>query len=162
MNHFISSLSFALVLCALTGAHAQVRKASPPADTGVLNVEQPTVPYDTPAKTAGAIEPAVFDCGFEQQPEYPGGVKAMYKFINANLHIPLEAKEAGISGRVFTSFYIETTGEITGVTVLKGLGYGCDEEAIRLVESMPRWKPGRVYSKPKRVKYNLPISFTTK
>lgn len=75
---------------------------------------------------------------------------------------PAEAKEAGISGRVFTSFYIEVTGEITKVTVLKGLGFGCDEEAIRMIESMPKWKPGKSYGKPMRVKYNLPVSFDTR
>ncbi|HWV31747.1 MAG TPA: energy transducer TonB [Dyadobacter sp.] len=162
MNRFYISLSFvALMASALTCAHAQIRRASLPADTGVLSVEQPIVPHNTPPKTDLPASEKVFG-GVEQPAEFPGGTKAMYKFIEANLRIPSEAKEAGISGKVFTSFYVETTGEITQVTVLKGLGYGCDEEAVQLVKSMPRWKPGKVYSKPHRVKYTLPISFETK
>ena len=162
MNHFYFSTSFFLLAaCALTCAHAQVRKAALPADTGVLSITKPIVPHETQPKTDLQSSEKVFG-HVEQQPEYPGGTKAMYKFINANLHIPAEAKEAGISGRVFTAFYIETTGEITQVTVLKGLGFGCDEEAVRMIESMPKWKPGKVYSKPVRVKYNLPVSFDTK
>lgn len=162
MNHFCSSISFlALTACALTCAHTQIRKISLPAGTGVLSVEQPVVPHDTPPKTDLPASEKVFG-GVEQPAEFPGGTKAMYKFIEANLRIPSEAKEAGISAKVFTSFYVETTGEITQVTVLKGFGYGCDEEAVRLVKSMPRWKPGKVYSKPHRVKYILPISFETK
>jgi|GEM_PF-3207286 len=163
MNHFCFSTSFLLLTaCALPCAHAQVRKAALPADTGILGVGQPMVPHETPPKTAGITKSVAFECGFEQQPEYPGGTKAMYKFINANLHIPSEAKEAGVSGKVFTSFYIEVTGEITKVTVLKGLGFGCDEEAVRMIESMPKWKPGKWYGKPIRVKYNLPVSFDTR
>lgn len=163
MNHFYFSLSFVLLTaCVLTSTHAQVRKASLPVDTGALNVAQPVVPYDTLPKFAGVVKPVAFECGFEQQPEYYGGVRAMYKFINANLHLPLLAKEAGISGRVFLTFMVEITGEITHVTVLRGLGYGCDEEAVRMVESMPKWKPGKLYGKPVRVKYNLPVSFDAK
>lgn len=162
MKHLCFSTSFFLLTaCALTCAHAQVRKAALPADTGVLSAGQPIVPHETPPKTDLQSSEKVFG-DVEQQPEYPGGTKAMYKFINANLHIPAEAKEAGISGRVFTSFYIEVTGEITKVTVLKGLGFGCDEEAIRMIESMPKWKPGKSYGKPMRVKYNLPVSFDTR
>ncbi|MDR6805046.1 TonB family protein [Dyadobacter sp. BE34] len=162
MKHFCFSTTFlVLTACTVTCASAQVRKAALPADTGVLSAGQPIVPHETPPKTDLPSSEKVFG-GVEQQPEYPGGTKAMYKFINANLHIPAEAKEAGISGKVFTSFYIEVTGEITKVTVLKGLGFGCDEEAVRMIESMPKWKPGKVYSKPVRVKYNLPVSFDTR
>lgn len=162
MNHFCFSTSFLmLTACTLTCAHAQVRRAALPTDTGVLSIEQPIVPHETPPKTDLPSSEKVFG-GVEQPPEYPGGTKAMYKFIIANLHIPSEAKEAGISGRVFTSFYIEVTGEITKVTVLKGLGFGCDEEAVRMIESMPKWKPGKWCGKPMRVKYNLPVSFDTR
>ncbi|PSL34041.1 energy transducer TonB [Dyadobacter jiangsuensis] len=98
----------------------------------------------------------------EQQPEYPGGPKAMYKFMEANLHIPPAARQAGISGKVFVSFAINKTGDITNVTVLKGLGLGCDSEAVRLVKSMPKWKPGRQNDQSVSVKYMLPILFKSK
>ena len=96
---------------------------------------------------------------YEQQPTFPGDVKALHSFIKANLKMPKKAKEAGVSGRVFVSFTIEDTGEIKDVYVVKGLGFGCDQEAIRLVRCMPNWKPGTWSGKPVKVKFYLPISF---
>ncbi|WP_446717897.1 energy transducer TonB [Dyadobacter sp. OTU695] len=86
----------------------------------------------------------------------------MYRFIESNLKIPKQAKKAGVSGRVFVSFYVQATGGVINVTVLKGLGYGCDREAVRLVNSMPRWKAGKESGMPVRTRYNLPISFGIK
>lgn len=134
------------------------------ADTVRIELQIPilfsdTIPKPKVQQKTGAE--AVF-CGInEQQPEYPGGTKAMYEFIKENLKTPRAAKRAGISGRVFVSFFVETTGELTEVTVLKGLGFGCDDEAVRLIESMPKWKPGKREGKVVRVKYTLPISFVT-
>ncbi|PSL34040.1 energy transducer TonB [Dyadobacter jiangsuensis] len=162
MNYLFTPLLFLLpILCAPACARAQVRKAALPLDTGVLNVAQPIVPYDIPSKPSSPSSEKYFG-PVEQQPQFPGGTKALYKFIEANLRIPSMAREIGISGKVFTTFTIEITGEITNVTVLRGLGFGCDEEAIRLVESMPNWKPGTQSGKIVKVKYNLPISFMTK
>lgn len=162
MNHFCVSLSFVLLTaCVLTSTHAQVRKASLPVDTGVLYADQPIILYDIPSKTYRPEAEKVFG-GVEQPADFPGGTKAMYKFIEANLRLPAQAQNAGISGRVFTIFTVEITGEITNVSILKGLGFGCDEEAVRLVESMPRWKPGRKLGQISKVRYLLPISFTAK
>ncbi len=72
---------------------------------------------------------------------------------------PAEAQKAGIKGRVFLSFIVHKDGQITDVNVLKGLGSGCDEEAIRLVKAMPRWTPGSQDGQPLNVRYNWPISF---
>lgn len=161
MNYFFSAIAF-LTLCAPRSAHAQVRKTSLPADSGVLNVPQPIVPYDSPLKIEGLSNETIFACGFEQQPEFPGRINAMYKFIEANLRIPRRARKAGISGKDFVGFMVEETGEIKNVTVFRGLGFGCDEEAVRMVESMPKWKPGKLYGKPVRVRYMLPVSFVAK
>ncbi|MCK8492587.1 TonB family protein [Spirosoma sp. RP8] len=98
--------------------------------------------------------------GVEQQPEYPGGLEAMRSFLSKNLQYPRSAASAGVSGRVFVSFVVNSDGSLTDVQLLKGIGFGCDEEAIRVVQKMPHWKPGKQSGRPVRVKYNLPIAFT--
>ncbi len=96
----------------------------------------------------------------EQQPEYPGGFEALRSFLGKNLRYPRSAASAGVSGRVYISFVVNTDGSLTDVQLLKGIGFGCDEEARRVVSQMPRWKPGRQSGQAVRVRYNLPITFT--
>ena len=95
----------------------------------------------------------------EQMPEFPGKEKAMMEFMTHNIHYPEEAKEKGIEGRVFVQFVVEKDGSINEVKVLKGIGHGCDEEAVRVVKSMPKWKPGKQKGKPVRVHYQMPFFF---
>jgi periplasmic protein TonB len=96
----------------------------------------------------------------EEQPGYPGGDEARIKFLQENIKYPEEAKELGVQGKVFVTFVVEVDGSITDVRVLRGIGAGCDEEAIRVVRSMPRWVPGKQRGQPVRVQFNLPIKFT--
>jgi len=96
----------------------------------------------------------------ENMPEYPGGEAEMYKFIREIIKYPRMAKEMGISGRVFVTFVVERDGSVTDVQILRGIGGGCDEEAIRVIEAMPIWSPGRQRGKPVRVQYRMPIKFT--
>lgn len=96
----------------------------------------------------------------EQQPEFPGGMDALRAFLSNNLKYPRAATSAGVSGRVFISFVVNTDGSLTDLQVLKGIGFGCDEEAIRVMQKMPNWRPGKQSGRAVRVKYNLPISFT--
>jgi protein TonB len=96
----------------------------------------------------------------EQQPEFPGGMDGLRAFLNKNLTYPRSAASAGISGRVYISFVVNTDGSLADVQILKGIGFGCDEEALRVVQRMPRWRPGKQSGRTVRVKYNLPISFT--
>ena len=96
----------------------------------------------------------------ENMPEYPGGETQMYKFISKNIEYPRMAKESGISGRVFVTFVVERDGSVTDVQVLRGIGGGCDEEAIRVIKAMPKWTPGKQRNKPVRVQYRMPIKFT--
>ncbi len=95
----------------------------------------------------------------EKQPTFPGGPSALQDYIRRNQIYPEAAKKANISGRVFVAFIVNTDGSIQNVDLLKGIGMGCDEEAIRLVKRMPKWIPGKLDSKIVRVKYNLPIAF---
>lgn len=96
----------------------------------------------------------------EQQPEYPGGIEALRNFLGKNLNYPRAAASAGVSGRVYVSFVVNTDGSLTNIHVLKGIGFGCDEEAIRVMQKMPHWKPGKQSGRAVRVKFNLPIAFT--
>jgi protein TonB len=96
----------------------------------------------------------------ESMPEYPGGEAALYKYLAENIKYPQMAKESGIQGRVFVTFVVERNGSVTDVRVLRGIGGGCDEEAIRVVQSMPNWTPGKQRGKSVRVQYNLPVKFT--
>ncbi len=96
----------------------------------------------------------------EKIPEFPGGLKALMHYLSGNIHYPAEAKKAGIQGRVFVNFVVEKDGSIGHVKVLRGIGHGCDKEAVRAVESMPHWQPGLQKGKPVRVSYNLPVKFT--
>lgn len=95
----------------------------------------------------------------EQMPEFPGGKDEMMKFVQDNVVYPQQAKDAGVEGRVFVSFIVETDGSVSDVKVLHGIGHGCDEVAVEVVQSMPKWKPGFHNGKAVRVGYMLPLSF---
>jgi protein TonB len=96
----------------------------------------------------------------ENMPEFPGGEASMYKFIGKNIEYPRMAKESGISGRVFVTFVVERDGSVTDVQILRGIGGGCDEEAVRVIKKMPKWSAGKQRGKPVRVQYRMPIKFT--
>ena len=95
----------------------------------------------------------------EVMPEYPGGDQAMMDFVAKNVQYPQEARDKEISGRVLVSFIVEKDGSIADVKVVKGIGGGCDEEAVRVVKAMPKWKPGKDKGKPVRVSYMMPFTF---
>ena len=95
----------------------------------------------------------------EVAPEFPGGMDKMAKYFSENIKYPEEAKEKDISGRVFISFVVEKDGSVTEAKVKRSIGGGCDEEALRVVKAMPKWKPGMMKGKPVRVNYMLPIFF---
>jgi TonB family protein len=100
-----------------------------------------------------------FGCIQETMPSFRGGEQKLMEFIGNNVVYPKEAIEAGIEGRVFVEFYIEKDGTVTDGKVLKGIGYGCDEEALRVIGLMPKWSPGMQRGKAVRVRYTLPINF---
>lgn len=96
----------------------------------------------------------------EEQPAYPGGEEARMRYLQETIKYPEEAKELGIQGRVFVTFVVEVDGSITDVRILRGIGGGCDEEAVRVVRGFPKWVPGKQRGVPVRVQFNLPIKFT--
>ena len=95
----------------------------------------------------------------DQMPEFPSGDKGLYEFIADNIKYPAEAKEEGIKGRVFVNFIVEPDGSVSDIRVLRGIGGGCDEEAVRVVKSMPRFKPGMQDGETVRVSYTIPVFF---
>ncbi|NOR87075.1 MAG: TonB family protein [Bacteroidales bacterium] len=95
-----------------------------------------------------------------QMPYFPGGEMKMYQFIGKNIVYPIPAKEMGISGRVFVSFVVTPTGEIEEIKIHRGIGGGCDEEVIKVIQMMPRWIPGLQNGIPVKVQYRMPIKFT--
>jgi TonB family protein len=95
----------------------------------------------------------------ETMPSYPGGSDEMTKFIGSNVKYPPEAVKKGISGTVFVTYVVERDGSVTNVSVLRGIGGGCDEEATRVVSMMPKWNPGKQNGETVRVQFTLPIKF---
>jgi protein TonB len=96
----------------------------------------------------------------EQMPEFPGGDTALNAYLAKNIEYPAKALDNDIQGRVIIEFIIRSDGSVSDVTVSKGIGYGCDEEAVRVVKSMPRWKPGSQNGKPVNVIYRIPVKYT--
>ncbi len=100
----------------------------------------------------------VFDV-VENMPEYPGGAPEMMKYLATNVKYPEEAFSKGIEGRVILTFIVEKDGSISNVKVAKSVNEAIDAEAVRVVESMPKWKPGKQNGKEVRVKYTIPVTF---
>ena len=95
----------------------------------------------------------------EEMPSFPGGEAKLMEYVAKNVKYPQIARETGIQGRVFVNFVVEPDGSVSNVSVLRGIGGGCDEEAMRVVKNMPKWKPGKQRGKPVRVQYMLPVNF---
>jgi protein TonB len=95
----------------------------------------------------------------ENMPEFPGGEEALNRYLNDSIHYPELAIEKKIQGRVFISFVVKEDGSVIDARVLRGIGGGCDEEALRVIKAMPSWIPGKQYGIPVRVQVNLPVKF---
>lgn len=96
----------------------------------------------------------------EQMPEFPGGEAKLFEFIMKNLKYPQQAKEANIRGKVYVQFVVRKDGSITDIKTVRGIGSGCDDEAMRVVKSMPKWVPGTQRGKPVDVRMILPVNFS--
>ncbi|HEY8954985.1 energy transducer TonB, partial [Chitinophaga sp.] len=97
----------------------------------------------------------------EQPPQFPGGEDALARYLNKNIRYPEEAQKAKVSGTTFVQFIVEADGSIRDVkTVGAKKGYGLEDEAIRVVKAMPKWKPGEQNKQLVAVQFNLPIRFS--
>ncbi|GAB3823073.1 hypothetical protein GCM10028895_29250 [Pontibacter rugosus] len=141
------------------------------------NIGTTTIEGELPAAPSIATEPPVGINGgggtdattsnepyvyVEVMPEFEGGHKALMSYLGRKLKYPRQAQSAGVDGTVVVTFVVGTNGQISDVNVLKGLGFGTEEEAIRVIESMPNWKPGRQNGRTVPVRYTLPIRFSLK
>lgn len=95
----------------------------------------------------------------EEMPEFPGGTEALQRYLSQSVRYPVIAQENGIQGRVYIQFVINQNGEVTNATILRGVDPSLDREALRVVEAMPKWKPGKQRNRPVRVSYTVPINF---
>lgn len=96
----------------------------------------------------------------EVNPQFPGGQEAFARFIRKNLNYPGRAAELGIGGRVYVSFIVEKDGKVTDVALVRGIGYGCDEEALRVLKKAPAWIPGMQNGRNVRVRFTVPLHFS--
>ena len=119
----------------------------PPSDE-LLGVIEDIEPGEVPVLTV-----------YDQDPEFPGGMDAMYRFLQDNISYPNLALEYDVSGTVYITFVVEKDGTVTNPKVLRDIGGGCGLEALRVVKMMPKWKPGMNEGKPVRAQFNLPVSF---
>ncbi len=95
----------------------------------------------------------------EEMPDFPGGQLALRKFIATSIKYPVIAQENGIQGKVFVNFVVGKDGSISGAKIARGVDPSLDKEALRVVNSLPKWKPGKQGGKPVRVSYTVPINF---
>lgn len=116
-------------------------------------------PPPTPVPVAQEYSEDVIFTVVENHPSYPGGEEARIRFLQETLRYPNEAREAGLQGTVFISFVVEKDGSISNPKILRGVGESIDKEAMRVINEMPRWNPGRQRGENVRVQFNMPIRF---
>ena len=104
------------------------------------------------------VEQEIFQI-VEEMPSFPGGEAKLMEYVAKNIKYPQIARETGIQGRVFVGFVVEPDGSISNVKLLRGIGGGCDEEAMRVIKSLPKWKPGKQRGKAVRVSSQIPVFF---
>ncbi len=95
----------------------------------------------------------------EEQAEPYGGINAFYEFFKKHVNYPPQARRMNIEGKVYVQFVVDTDGTLTDIKVSKGIGAGCDQEAVRILKKHPKWKPGKQRGKPVKVRMTIPIIF---
>ncbi|MDL2228047.1 energy transducer TonB [Bacteroidales bacterium OttesenSCG-928-K03] len=115
------------------------------------------VPYEVEEEEVNEAEIFLI---VEKQPTFPGGEVARLKYLRDNVKYPQIAKESGIQGTVYIQFVIEPDGSVSNVIVQRGIGGGCDEEAVRVIKNMPKWSPGEQRGKKVRVQFSMQVKFT--
>jgi len=127
---------------------------------GVEIVEDPEVPENTEVVEHN-IENANNDVYemVEEMPEFPGGTEALMQYITGAIKYPVSSQEKGAQGRVAVTFIVSKEGDVTNAEIIRGVDDALDEEALRIVNAMPRWKPGRDKGENVNVRFTLPIRF---
>jgi protein TonB len=131
------------------------QKGDPNAD---IRIDEPVGNSDI--KQVVEADPNQIFTSVEQVPEFPGGLDKFGAYLGKAIRYPAVARENGTQGRVIVTFVVERDGSLTDIKVTRGIGSGCDEEAVRVLKNSPKWKPGIQNGRPVRVQYSVPISFT--
>ena len=129
------------------------------AEAQALNQMNTAMTTETTASTNLSMHSEILQDKREVAPEFPGGFNALVEFISKNLKYPKVCQESWIQGRVVVKFTVKSDGSIDNVRVPNPVDYYLDKEAIRLVKSMPRWKPGTQDDNPVDMEFTLPINF---
>lgn len=131
--------------------------AAPPEPT---EPTPPVIQY-IPPPTEVIYEPKIV-LNASVMPRFDGGEAALYGYLAETVQYPRRALDAGIEGTVYLTFVVDTAGNVTDVEVLRGIGGGCDEAAVRAIKNMPRWIPGKNNGAPVNVQFNLPVGFKSR
>ncbi|MCQ6961260.1 energy transducer TonB [Mucilaginibacter aquariorum] len=131
------------------------QKGDPNAD---IRIDEPVGNSDV--KQVVEENPNQIFTAVEQSPTFPGGEGAFGKYLQKNMRYPAIARENNVQGRVVLTFVVERDGSLTDIKVLRSLGSGTDEEAVRVLKASPKWKPGIQNGRPVRVQYSIPVNFT--
>jgi len=145
MKPFFTTIAF-LVIFSMAKAQQQPTDSTPIKITGVI-------------MHPGPVDTTRIYRVVELEPDFPGGRSKWIEYTKANLKYPEYAKANGAQGMVFVTFVVERDGSITNPKVIRGIGNGCDEEAVRLVKNSPKWIPGKQNTHFVRVQYTIPIEF---
>jgi len=113
---------------------------------------------ETPVEPPKPVEEEIFTA-VEQQAEFQGGIAGFARYLQRSLKYPAAAQRANVQGKVYVQFVVNTDGSIQDVQVIKSVGFGCDEEAIRVIKSGPRWNPGKQSGRAVRSRFTQPITF---
>ena len=116
------------------------------------------VPISFKTQQSAEVKEKVFE-DLDNMPEFPGGGKAMMEWLSQNIQYPKEAVDGKIEGRVMISFVIEKDGSVSNAKVFRGIDESLDNEALRVVNAMPNWKPGMQDGQPARARFTIPVSF---
>jgi protein TonB len=127
--------------------------------TDLTIISPPALPVEVAAPAVEDEETNEPFLVVENPPLPEGGYEAFGKYLQKNLKYPEQARRMNVEGKVFVQFVIDKDGSPTEITVLKGIGSGCDEEAVRVIKNMPKWTPGKQRGKPVRVRMSLPVVF---
>jgi protein TonB len=152
MKKLFLFVAVAVMYCSCVEVDTKDSDASLVNDKGTELVDEAENEQDIPMVDDVILVPDVI-------PEFPGGEDSLFAFLSRNIKYPAEAKKADIRGRVFVTFVVEKDGRITGERILRDIGGGCGEEVLRVIRTMPKWKPGTQDDTPVRVQFNLPVAF---
>lgn len=145
----------------LEGAKTSIKNESLKQVEGFTNLQEVTIlGFAHPNASATTREGVMDFVSVDTPPSFPGGMEKFYSFLGKSIKYPAEAVKNNIQGKVFLSYVVEKDGSLSDIQLAaKMLGYGTDEEAIRVLKLSPKWNPGLMDGKPVAVKYNIPITF---